>query len=467
MRLLILVLVGCLTLAAPVAADPIDDYVRSQLGPRHLPGVSLAVVRNGAVVRAEGYGLSNLEWRTAATADTVYEIGSISKQITAEAVMLLVEDGKLRLDDRLSQHLDRTPPAWAEITLRHVLTHTAGLADFDTGNIGFSYRREYTIEEFVALVAARPPDFKPGERWNYTNSFVLLGPVIARASGMSYEDFVTTRIFKKLGLASARFKHAADIVPFRADGYVWRDGEWRRGDPLRPTIIAPNGGVMMSVVDFAKWDIALTEGRLLSAASWATMREPARLNDGRTVSHGLAWFMDTFNGRRFMAHWGSTVAGYSAVVRRYVDAGVTVILLTNFEDGGVGVDEISKRVADTYVPGAAIQGLSPRPDPDGAASSQLAASLAALAKGQDDPHVVAGLGARINAENRRRLAIATAAGARLEYLGEEAVGAWHFMLDPAIVRVRWYRVTASDARRIYLTVHSTRDGALARVATEE
>jgi CubicO group peptidase (beta-lactamase class C family) len=460
----LLVIAFCLALGAPVRADPIDDYVRSQLGPRHLPGISVAVVRNGAIVKAEGYGLSNLELRAPATADTVYEIGSISKQITAEAVMLLVEDGRLSLDDRLSKYLDRTPPAWADITIRHVLTHTAGLADFDTGDIGFSYRREYTIAEFVDLVAARPLAFKPGERWNYTNSFVLLGPVIARASGLSYEDFVTRRIFKPLDLASARFKQAGDIVANRADGYVWREGAWRRGEPLRPAIIAPNGGIMMSVADFAKWDIALTQGRLLTAASWAAMREPARLNDGRTIGHGLAWFMDTFNGRRFMAHWGSTVAGYSAVVRRYVDAGVTVILLANLDDGGVAVDAMSKRITDMYVPGAAIQGLSPQPAPD---SSQLTASLAALARGQDDAHVVAGLGARINADNRSRLAAATAIGARLEYLGGEAIGASHFNLDPTVVRVEWYRATASDGRRIYLTVYFQRDRTLARILTED
>lgn len=466
MRLFALALASWLVAVSPARADRIDDYVRSQLDKRQLPGVSVAVVVNGRIVKAAGYGVSSLELKTPATADTVYEIGSISKQITAEAVMLLVEDGKLRLDDRLSQYLDGTPPGWSDITLRHVLTHTAGLADFDTGNIGFSYRRDYSLNEFVSLVASSPLQFTPGSSWNYTNSFALLGPVIARASGMTYEAFVTTRIFQKLGLASARFKVEGDIVPNRADGYIRRAGEWRRGEPLRPAIIAPNGGVMMNVRDFAKWDIALSEGTLLSATSWTTMREPARLTDGRTVSHGLAWFMDTFNGHRFMAHWGSTVAGYSAVVRRYVDDKISILLLANLEDGAFGVDDLSKRIADMQIPGAAIQGLTPKPEADVASSTAFIATLRALSTGQDESGAVSGLGPKINPANRQRLATATAANARLEYLGGEPIGAGHFMLDPSIADVRWYRATAGD-RRVYLTIHRTREGRIARLATED
>ena len=139
----ILLLVGTLVcVSATAAADPIDDYVRSQLGPRHLPGVSLAVVKDGRLVKAEGYGVASLELKVAVTPDTVFEIGSVSKQFAANAVLLLVEDGKVKLDDPISRYVAPCPPAWAGITVRHVLTHTAGLADFDTGSIGFSYRRE-------------------------------------------------------------------------------------------------------------------------------------------------------------------------------------------------------------------------------------------------------------------------------------------------------------------------------------
>jgi CubicO group peptidase (beta-lactamase class C family) len=161
LRRLLVSLFSIFSVTVTASADPVDDYIRAQLGPRHLPGVSLAVIKDGRIVKAAGYGLASLELNAPASERTVYEIGSISKQFTADAVLLLAEDGKLSLDDPLSKYLQRTPPAWSAITLRHVLTHTAGLPDFDIGNIGFSYRREYTEAEFVDLLAAQPLEFTP------------------------------------------------------------------------------------------------------------------------------------------------------------------------------------------------------------------------------------------------------------------------------------------------------------------
>ena len=243
--------------ACPASIDRLDAYVRAQMQARHLPGLSLAVVRDGKIARAEAYGLANLEVQAPATTQTVFEIGSISKQFAANAIMLLVEEGKVRLDDPVSKYIDGTPPGWSAITVRHVLTHTAGLADFDTGNIGFSYRREYTPAEFLELLAKPPLQFTPGDRWNYTNAFPLLGMVIERASGQPYMTFVEQRIFTPLKLASMRFKKAQEVVPHRADGYVFENGGYRHGERLRPAVIAPNGGVMTNVLDFAAWDIAL------------------------------------------------------------------------------------------------------------------------------------------------------------------------------------------------------------------
>jgi CubicO group peptidase (beta-lactamase class C family) len=250
-----------LALMMSVSTDTLDDYVRTEMRARHLPGVSLAVVKDGRIVRAAGYGVASLELEAPATEKTVYEIGSISKQFAANAVLLLVEEGKVRLDDPISKYLTSTPPAWSGITVRHILTHTAGLADFDSGNIGFSYRREYTEQEFVELLGKQPLAFQPGERWIYTNAFPLLGVVVERASGRPYTDFVRSRIFVPLGMESARFKVPGDVVPQRADGYLYKDGVYRHGENLRPLIIAPNGGIMMNVVDFAKWDIAITRHR--------------------------------------------------------------------------------------------------------------------------------------------------------------------------------------------------------------
>jgi D-alanyl-D-alanine carboxypeptidase len=466
MRVGAFILTICVALGGRLtAADPVDEYIRAQMTTRHLPGVSIVVVQNGRIVKAAGYGMASLELNAPATERTVYEIGSISKQFAANAILLLVEDGKIQLDDLLSKYLARTPPAWSGITIRHVLTHTAGLADFDTGNIGFSYRREYTADEFVELLGKQPLGFAPGERWNYTNAFPLLGIVVERASGMPYVEFVRTRIFESLGLESARFKSATEVVPHRADGYLYKDGRYQHGETLRPMVIAPNGGILINVVDFAKWDIALTAGKLLRPASIEAMTTPVRLNDGRTVSHGLGWFIDTFAGHTFGAHWGSTVTGHSAVIRRYVRDGVTVIMLANLDDGGTGIDAMSKRIADMFVPGVAVQGL-PVVAEEPAVTIRMRAALTAIAAGRDHDDVASGVAARLPQPVRTRLGDAITEPAQWASLGDEVVTAQHFNLDPALARFRRYRVTTGATAR-YLTVRLDRDGRVIGVLIED
>ncbi|MDQ3168547.1 MAG: beta-lactamase family protein [Acidobacteriota bacterium] len=444
--------------------DAVDVYVRSQLEARRLPGVSLAVVQDGRIVKATGYGVASLELNAPATERTVYEIGSISKQIAANAILLLVEDGKIALDDVVSRYIDGTPAAWSGITIRHVLTHTAGLADFDTGGLGFSYRREYTNAEFVELLAAQPLQFAPGARWNYTNAFPLLGIIVERASGQPYPDFVRARIFGPLNLTSARFKAPADVVPHRADGYLFKDGEYRHGETLRPMVIAPNGGVMIDVVDFAKWDIAMTSGRLLLKESREAMTAPARLNDGRTVSHGLGWFIDTFNGHPFGAHWGTTVTGHSAVIRRYEADGVTVIMLANLDDGAFGIDAMSKRIAGMYVPGADIHSLTPKEGQAGTFAI-VRRALEAVGAGTETADAP-GLAGRLGAQVRARIAEALRSSTAFEFLGDEAVTSRHFNLDPELARIGWFRTVAPSGAR-YFTVRFNRAGRISGVLIED
>jgi CubicO group peptidase (beta-lactamase class C family) len=453
-------------LGTSAEADPVDDYVRAEMKARRIPGLSLAVVQGGKVVKAEGYGVASLELDSAATRDTVYEIGSISKQIAADAVLLLVEAGKVQLDEPISRYLENPPESWAPITIRHVLTHTSGLADFDTGGIGFSYRRDYTAREFVELLGRQPLQFKPGERFAYTNAFPLLGLVVERISGQSYVEFVEQKIFMPLGMRSARFKREGDVVPNRADGYLLKDDRYRRGEPARPMVIAANGGVMMSVVDFAAWDLAITSGRLLRPETVALMSTPVRLADGRTMSHGLGWFIDTFNGHEFGAHWGTTVAGYSAVIRRYVTDGVTVIALANLDEGGgFAIDAISKGIANLYVPGVVIQGLAPRADADARETTRLMAALRSVsaATPTDD---APGLAERLPAPVRERLATLLRTATAIESLGDERIGPRHFVGNPAIVRVRRYRATTPSGMR-YLTLQLTSNAAVAGAIVEE
>ena len=188
----------------------------------------------------------------------------------------------------------------------------------------------------MELLGKQPLDFTPGQRWNYTNAFPLLGIVVERASGMAYTDFVRARIFTPLGLRSPDSSRRATSFRIERMGISSRTANTGMAKTPRPQIIAANGGILINVQDFAAWDIAITANRLLRASSLQEMTTPARLTDGSTVGHGLGWFLDTFNGHRFGAHWGTTVTGHSSVIRRYVDDRVTVIMLANLDDGGLG-----------------------------------------------------------------------------------------------------------------------------------
>jgi CubicO group peptidase (beta-lactamase class C family) len=331
-------------------ADEVDGYAAQFIDAKGIPGLSLAVVRDGTLIKAAGYGTANLESGATATPETVYEIGSITKQFTAEAVMLLVEERKLALDDGLSKHLEGLPPAWQELTLRQLLSHTSGLKDWESEHL-LSFRREYTPAEFIALLSPYPLDFAPGTHWAYTNSaYPLLGLVIARASGTSYDEFVAAHIFKPLGMGATRFSRPQDIVPHRAGGYVGESGQMRKGELLRPRLVEPNGGILSTVLDLAKWESVLHSERLLKQASLAEMQTRVKLADGRAAPSGLGIFVGDLNGHRMLVHNGSTPGGFSSVIYHYPDDKLTVIVLCNI-DRDDAVNGIATYIAGIYVPG--------------------------------------------------------------------------------------------------------------------
>lgn len=368
--------------ATLVRADEVDRYVTAFLAAHAIPGLSLAVVRDGKLLKAAGYGLANLESNSAATPETMYEIGSITKQFTAQAVMLLVQEGRLRLDDALDRHLEGLPAAWRGITLRQLLTHTSGLKDWEGEGL-LSFRREYTDAEFMAAMSAFPLDFPPGDRWSYTNTaYPLLGMVVTRVSGMPYRDFVASRIFRPLGMTSTRFSLPLEIVPHRAGGYVDEHGRLGKGELLRPRVVEPNGGILSSVLDLAKWSGAFGNDVLLNRESREAITTPVRLNDGSTFNAGLGIFMDIFRGHRLTVHNGSTAGGFSSVFYHYPDDRLTVIVLCNI-DRGDAVNRVATRTASFFVPGLDVRSLPARTDPDPAMSKRLLEMLRDLAAARE------------------------------------------------------------------------------------
>jgi CubicO group peptidase (beta-lactamase class C family) len=300
-----LALLGLFFIASSASADKVDDYIKAEMERRRIPGLSLAVVRNGEIVTAQGYGVSNVELNVPATRETIFQSGSVGKQFTATLVMMLVEEGKLSLDDRIGKHIADAPAIWQDITVRHLLTHTSGLSNALYQKINM--RQDYTEDELLRQIAALPLDFQPGDQWSYSNpGYVTLGILIHKVSGKFYGDLLREKIFEPLGMTTARVIDEADIIPNRAAGYRLVEGELKNQEWVSPTLnTTADGALYLTVLDMAKWDAALYSEKLLKRASLDLMWTPAKLNDGKTMQYGFGWMFGEMRGHRVIRHGGA------------------------------------------------------------------------------------------------------------------------------------------------------------------
>ncbi len=467
-RAIVLSLLWFVASISTASADWIDDFIAEQLKERKIPGLSIAVIRDGEVLKAAGYGMAKLEFQVPATKETVYEIGSISKQFAAEAVMLLVDEGKLDLDKSITEYLpSNAPESWKPISVRNLLNQTSGLKDW-TEVKEFSYRREYTSEEFIDLVSAFPLEFQPNDDWKYSNTNLpLVGIIVERVSQKSYEAFVSERIFAPLGLPSIQFNHNSKIVSGRASGYVLRDDRLEQGEPFRPKIIAPSGGVLANAVDLARWWETMLQGRLLKATSLEQMLLPTKLNNGKSVSHGFAFFIDTFNGHKMIFHHGSTVGGFGSVVRYFPNEKLTIAVIGNLEDGGFGPEYISKRIANVYIPGSYIGGLTKSEDSE---SSQLELVhlelLREIAENKPSSMLTAEYAPRITPEFRESTASNLTSLLTFEFLGRERIGDDHFIFDRSLTEARYFKMSTGN-RTHYYHFRCRDDGKFGAIFSEE
>lgn len=333
----------------PARADKVDDYVQAQMQARRIPGLSLAVVRDGKIVKAQSYGLASVELNAPATKESVFEIGSITKQFTVAAIMLLVEGGKVGLDDKINTYLTdlRPPQSWSAVTVRNLLTHTSGIKTY-TGLSGFEFSKHLKHEEFVKALSAFPLDFQPGEKWSYSNSgYNLLGFIIEKASGKRYWEFMRERIFQPLGMNATRDRDPVPVISNRAAGYEWKNNSWENRDADLTDVFSA-GAIVSTVPDLAKWNAALDTERVLKRSSLDQIWTPMRLNDGKIYPYGFGWDIDAVTGHHIISHGGQT-AGFSASIARYTDDKLTVIVLCNLGDIGVA-GKVRQGIAKLYVP---------------------------------------------------------------------------------------------------------------------
>jgi CubicO group peptidase (beta-lactamase class C family) len=343
-------------LAATITrADEVDDYVNAQLNQRHIPGLSLAVVRGGKAVKLAGYGLANVELNVPVTPDTIFQIQSITKTFTSTAILMLCEEGKVSLSDPIGKYLDGTPESWKKITIRHLLSHTSGIKDFINEPTA-SIRLDVSEEDVLKATAPRPLNFQPGEKYAYSNTnYHLLAMVIRKVTGKSYGDFLKERIFMPLGMTSTRIVSLSDIIPNRAAGYAWVKNHLQNGDFVAQSILGyGGGGIVSSARDMAKWAAAFDDERLLKKSSIEAAWTAMKLNDGATSTYGMGWGVGAINGHRVVDHSGAHMTGFTSFIVRYRDDDLEIVVLTNSRTADPV--QIAKHIAGIFNPA-----LMPKP----------------------------------------------------------------------------------------------------------
>ena len=348
--------------ASAAFADKMDAYVTAQMRRDQVPGLALGVYRNGTIVKVKGYGLSNVELGVPVTPETVFQSGSIGKQFTATAIMMLIEEGKVSLDDSITKYFPKGPEWWKEIQVRHLLSHTSGLVEYEAGSLierggPFYLRLDFTEDELLDKVEKLPMEFKPGDNWAYRDTnYLLLGFIIRKVTGKFYGDVLQERIFTPLGMTSTRIISESAIVPNRAAGYRLVNGQLQNQDWVSPTFNSTADGTLyFTVRDIAKWDEALYTGKLLSQASLRRMWTVVKLNDGRPnpQGYGFGWYVHVIHGRRVVEH-GGVWQGFTCHIARYIDDHLTIAVLTNLDEHHSHPDRIARGVADLYLGSPAL-----------------------------------------------------------------------------------------------------------------
>ena len=348
-----------------------------------VPGAALAVFQDGRLIHQQAAGLADVEKKTPYTPELAFEIGSLSKQFTATAILMLVNEKKLALDATLGTLLDDLPEAWRAATVEQVMHHMAGIPDYEE-IAGYDYYNEaHEAADIVRRAAEHQPQFKPGERFEYSNTgYYLLSLIVAKQSGLPFERFLATRIFEPLEMRSSYGLDRPAGVRV-ATGYHSRSGARVAQPPIAWSATLGAGGIVSTLADMLRWDEALYTERLLPAALRAKLWEPAQANDGSTIPYGAGWFTDETRGLAHLSHSGQT-NGFSCYYLRFPEQHLSVLVHYNTYGGGIG--SLARTAAAHFLPALNYYSL-PVPsddDPDATAEHLAALRQAVLKEGELD-----------------------------------------------------------------------------------
>ncbi|MBJ6760670.1 beta-lactamase family protein [Myxococcaceae bacterium JPH2] len=365
---------------APSVRDQIDTFVRAELAKQHIPGLGIGVVSHGKVILVKGYGFANLEHDVRVEPRTLFQSGSLGKQFTAMTVMLQVEAGKLALSDSVKKFFPDAPASWDGITVRHLLTHTSGIADLE-GLL--DPRKDFTDEELARFIYTLPIEFPVGTRWHYSNTgYDLLGIIVNRVAGTSYLNVLRDQVFRPAGMTTARGISEDDVIPHRASGYRLVNGEVKNQEWVAPSLnTTADGSLYVSVQDLLAWDAAVQRRAILKPESWKEILTPVRLVSGATYPYGFGWEVKERGGQPLHQHTGAW-QGFTSAFARYLGDSLSIVVLANSSEAHSGL--IAEGIAAIVNPALGPSRLSPIEDHEPQVTARLTTLLGQVRAGTLD-----------------------------------------------------------------------------------
>lgn len=314
---------------AQTIASKIDKLLEKKYKANE-PGTVVLVAKNGKVIYRKAFGKSNLELNAAMKPENIFQIGSLTKQFTAIAILMLKEQGKLKLTDEITKFIPEYPTHSKKITIHHLLTHTSGIKSYTSvSELNKKAKEEMSPLELIDLFKNEPMDFSPGEAYRYNNSgYFILGYIIEKISGQSYEDFIQKRIFDKLGMTSSLYGSHTKIINNRAAGYSSSKNGYRNTGYISLTYPYAAGSIMSNVDDLLKWQNALTNNNLIKATTLKEAFTNYTLNNGKHIFYGYGWYFGAVNGVKSIEHGGS-IPGFLSHAIYIPSTNVYVAMLTN------------------------------------------------------------------------------------------------------------------------------------------
>jgi CubicO group peptidase (beta-lactamase class C family) len=472
-RVLATVLALCAPLdsatSQPIPQAAIDSLVTREMQARRIPGVAIAVVDNGKITFKRAYGIANLEQETPVTLNSVFELASVTKQFTAAAIMMLVEEGKVRLDDPINGYLDQPPEIWKSLTVRQLLTHTAGLASSAVVNHQGSPLLYISTKQAYDFIASQPLFLAPGTHGFYADAgYFLLGMIIEKASGLSYRAFVQRRIFDPLQMTQSSVLDKVRVLKGRVATYEFRGDtlvNWRRDWNYQlPSFF----GIFSTLDDLAKWDAALRTETLLKSASLEQMWTPGTLSTGRHAMvlgdlYGFGFLLGDIRGHRFAAHGGAS----GTYLLHFLDSPLSIVILTNLSStAGRHAPRLARQIASLVKPQyRSPEFLAPQPDPQPEVTAALRALLPELPKGQVSDFMTPAHKSYFKdmpASFRARTYAPLGAVTTLTHIACDDVDKRGIRYTDAVARICYYKGEGSGRAR-YVTVWLTKEGKAAHL----